>query len=110
MLISTPAGYGKTTLVISWLRTINQRYAWLSLDVEDDSLPRFIAYLLAALQKIDSAIGWTAQRTLESFSTEIFPTDTIISSLIRDLSDFAEPIILVLEDYHCINPALFMIL
>jgi len=103
MLISAPAGYGKTTLVISWLRTINQRYAWLSLDVEDDSLPRFVAYLLAALQKIDSAIGWTAQRTLESFSTEIFPTDTIISSLIRDLSDFAEPIILVLEDYHCME-------
>jgi len=103
MLISAPAGYGKTTLVISWLRTINQRYAWLSLDVEDDSLLRFVDYLLAALQKIDSAIGWTAQRTLESFSTEIFPTDTIISSLIRDLSDFAEPIILVLEDYHCIK-------
>jgi LuxR family maltose regulon positive regulatory protein len=103
MLISAPAGYGKTTLVISWLRTINQRYAWLSLDVEDDSLPRFVAYLLAALQKIDSAIGWTAQRTLESSSTKIFPTDTIISSLIRDLSDFAEPIILVLEDYHCME-------
>lgn len=103
MLVSAPAGYGKTTLVTSWLRTINQRYAWLSLDVEDDSLPRFVAYLLAALQKIDSAIGWTAQRTLESFSTEIFPTDTIISSLIRDLSDFAEPIILVLEDYHCME-------
>ncbi|MBE0671167.1 MAG: hypothetical protein IH588_11310 [Anaerolineales bacterium] len=103
ILVSAPAGYGKTTLVISWLRTINQRYAWLSLDVEDDSLPRFVAYLLAALQKIDSAIGWTAQRTLESFSTEIFPTDTIISSLIRDLSDFAEPIILVLEDYHCME-------
>ncbi len=103
MLISAPAGYGKTTLVISWLRTINQRYAWLSLGVEDDSLPRFVAYLLAALQKIDSAIGRTAQRTLESFSAEIFPTDTIISSLIRDLSDFAEPIILVLEDYHCIE-------
>ena len=103
MLISAPAGYGKTTLVISWLRTINQRYAWLSLDVEDDSLPRFVAYLLAALQKVDSVIGQVAQRTLESFGAETFSTDAIISSLIRDLSDLANPIILVLEDYHCIE-------
>src|SRR5258705_9667464 len=75
MLISAPAGYGKTTLVISWLRTINQRYAWLSLDVEDDSLPRFVAYLLAALQKVDSVIWQVSQRTLDGFGVETFSTD-----------------------------------
>src|SRR5690242_20419664 len=37
MLVSAPAGYGKTTLIVSWLRSINQPYAWLSLGAEDDN-------------------------------------------------------------------------
>jgi len=102
-LVSAPAGYGKTTLVMSWLQTLNQPYAWLSLGVEDDSLPRFVAYLLAALQKVHPEIGRTAQQTLEGSGTEKLPTDAIISSLIQDLSDLTQPIILVLEDYHYIE-------
>jgi len=103
LLISAPAGYGKTTLVVSWLRTMNQQFAWLSLDVEDDALPRFVAYLLAALQKVHPELGHTAQKTLAGFGVEKLQTDAIISSLIHDLSDLANPIILVLEDYHCIE-------
>ncbi len=39
ILVSAPAGYGKTTLVSSWLREIGIPFAWLSLD-EDDNEPR----------------------------------------------------------------------
>lgn len=37
-LISAPAGFGKTTLVSSWLENANLPAAWLSLD-EDDNRP-----------------------------------------------------------------------
>ena len=56
-LISAPAGYGKTTLLVSWLRQTNERSAWLSLEPDDDSFPRFVTYLLAALQKVSPSIG-----------------------------------------------------
>ena len=51
ILISAPAGYGKTTLVTNWLRQLDGiQSCWLSLDEEDNDPVRFMTYLVAALQ------------------------------------------------------------
>jgi LuxR family maltose regulon positive regulatory protein len=49
ILISAPAGYGKTTLLSAWIAKIDYDYAWLSLDPADNDLARFLRYLAAAL-------------------------------------------------------------
>jgi ATP/maltotriose-dependent transcriptional regulator MalT len=49
-LICASAGFGKTTLVIDWLKQIGLPAAWLSLDEAANDLPRFLAYLAAAFQ------------------------------------------------------------
>lgn len=46
ILVSAPAGYGKTTLVGNWLRESNIPSAWLSLDGGDNDPIRFLQYLL----------------------------------------------------------------
>ena len=51
-LISTPAGFGKTTLLSEWVRQCPASVAWLSLDEGDNDLARFLSYLIAALQTI----------------------------------------------------------
>jgi LuxR family maltose regulon positive regulatory protein len=54
ILLSAPAGFGKTTLISEWVRRRGARtapVAWLSLDESDNDLTRFLTYLLAALQK-----------------------------------------------------------
>ena len=51
-LISAPAGFGKTTLVVDWLKQIDTPAAWLSLDEANNDLPRFLAYLTAAFQQV----------------------------------------------------------
>ena len=48
-LISTPPGYGKTTLLSEWLRASKYPTAWLSLDEGDNDPVRFINYLVHAL-------------------------------------------------------------
>src|SRR5262245_39482189 len=70
-LISAPAGFGKTTLITSWLHRLDDRQqqatciAWLSLE-EDDNFPiRFMTHFIAALQRIDPGIGQTVQALLE---------------------------------------------
>ena len=51
-LVSAPAGYGKTTLVSSWLRETNIPSAWLSLEESDNDVVRFMQYLLTTLQPV----------------------------------------------------------
>ena len=55
ILVSAPAGYGKTTLVSSWLKEKEIPSAWLSLDNGDNDPIRFLQYLLAALVPIAPA-------------------------------------------------------
>ena len=78
ILISAPAGFGKTTLLAEWLSTltpapspsgrgeIGVRAAWLSLDQDDDDPTRFWRYVIAALQTVDSGLGQAAQTALRS--------------------------------------------
>lgn len=51
-LVCAPAGFGKTTLVVQWLQTINRLVAWLSLDEHDNELALFVHGLTAALQSV----------------------------------------------------------
>lgn len=48
-LVSAPPGFGKTTLVTSWLEQPPLPTAWYSLDESDNDLSRFLTYLIAAL-------------------------------------------------------------
>jgi LuxR family transcriptional regulator, maltose regulon positive regulatory protein len=57
ILISAPAGFGKTTLVSEWVATCGRPVAWLSLDEGDNDPARFITYLVKALQTIQAGIG-----------------------------------------------------
>lgn len=96
--ISAPAGFGKTTLVVDWLETITNPYAWLSLDRDDNDIPRFLRYLIAVLQKLDKKIGQTVQTALES--SQIPPIKMIMTSIINDISCLSGDFILVIDNYH----------
>ncbi len=100
-LVSAPAGFGKTTLLSEWLRQADRPVTWLSLDDGDNDPTRFLAYLIAALQKIDPAIGQSAQATLQA--THPLPMESLLTTLINDIVAAAEPFILVLDDYHVIE-------
>src|SRR5215208_2624999 len=104
-LISAPAGYGKTTSLVHWLGKRNESVAWLALEPNDDSFPRFIAYLMASLQGINSAIGQTVETNFADPDAISSHIDWIVSRLVKDFSELAQPVILVLEDYHCIQSA-----
>ena len=51
-LVCAPAGYGKTTLLVAWVETIDRPTVWLSLDEHDDELASFVRSLTAALQNV----------------------------------------------------------
>jgi len=111
ILVSAPAGFGKTTLLADWLAdlrmtishagwpsdgdTIESRVAWLSLDEADNDPARFLAYLAAALGAAE--IPDTEQPPAG------LPAEMVMTTLINQVGAVAGRVILVLDDYHLIT-------
>jgi LuxR family transcriptional regulator, maltose regulon positive regulatory protein len=51
-LLSAPVGFGKTTLLSTWLKQLpaSTQVAWITLDTGDNDPARFLAYLFGALR------------------------------------------------------------
>ncbi len=104
-LISAPAGFGKTTLLTSWLHAGGEqpRAAWLSLDEEDNDPIRFFYYVVAALQAVEPGIG-RAPISLFGYLQRPAARD-LMTLLLNEIDETTEPVVLVLDDYHLIgNP------
>jgi LuxR family transcriptional regulator, maltose regulon positive regulatory protein len=56
-LITTPAGFGKTTLVALCVTGCGTPIAWLSPDKDDNRAGRFLNHPVATLQEADNTIG-----------------------------------------------------
>jgi ATP/maltotriose-dependent transcriptional regulator MalT len=102
VLISAPAGYGKTTLVLDWLRskgaeTEPHAVAWFGLDEGDNDAARFIRGLAAALVKAMPGIGDSVAAKIQS--PQLPPLRTSLTMLINELVASSREVILVLEDY-----------
>jgi LuxR family maltose regulon positive regulatory protein len=100
-LISAPAGFGKTTLLVDWISQSEISVAWLSLDKGDSDSVYFINYLVAALKKIDANIGKTTLPMLHSPQRPA--TELVLMNLIKEIADFANNFVLVFDDYHLID-------
>lgn len=99
-LISAPAGFGKTTLVSEWIASEERPFAWLSLDERDSDLTRFLQYLIATLQTGNSVIGTKALAMLTSGQP---PTESILTSLLNEITAVPQEFALVLDDYHVVD-------
>jgi len=101
ILVSAPAGFGKTTLVADWLQQGEQSFTWLSLDEGDNEPTRFLAYLGVALQRINSSWGQMVQAALHVPQPP--PPQTVIAALINEITTGGTGFVLALDDYHLIS-------
>ena len=107
VLVCAPAGFGKTTALTQWLATRSAtlacQVAWVSLDPDDNDVRRFLAHLLAALQRTRAELGRDAQAAIEAAGEPDLPG--VLASLVNDLDLLAEHTIIALDDYHEITSA-----
>ena len=104
VLVTAPAGFGKTTLVTQWLseaRTSQRRVAWLALDPGDADIGLFLTHLVAAIQTAEPEAGVDALAMLEAGGST--PTEAVLVSLINDLDVLAGPTVVALDDYHVLD-------
>jgi LuxR family maltose regulon positive regulatory protein len=102
-LISAPAGFGKTTLITACLQQTKATHhaCWVSLDSTDNDLSRFLTYLIAAMQTIEPGFGAGLQATLTGLQSP--DAGSLTHALLNELAAIAQPVILVLDDYHVIT-------
>ncbi len=92
MLVSAPAGYGKSTLLACWLEASDMPSAWVSLDKNDSNLHLFLAYLLDAVQTL---FPGAVQNTEALLNAPNLPPLTVLAhSLINDLDQIDHSFIL----------------
>ncbi len=107
MLVSAPAGFGKTTLLAEWLAGGSASWArggcaaWLSLDRSDNDPERFWTYLIVALRTVAPDVGASELALLGS--PEPPPIPIILTTLLNDLGAIGSDLVLVLDDYHLIE-------
>jgi LuxR family maltose regulon positive regulatory protein len=98
VLVSAPAGFGKSTLLADWLDRSAFRGAWLSLDARDNDIVRFARYLAAATARLAGGAGDAAELDAQSFDP-----DLALASILDSLAAAGSGAVLVLDDYHCIE-------
>jgi LuxR family maltose regulon positive regulatory protein len=101
-LVSAPAGFGKTTLLASWVAAQpspddDHRVAWVALDEGDREITSFWTYVLLALDRVVAGAGAGALTLLQSGQAQI---ESVLAGLVNELSVHAGEVTLVLDDYH----------
>jgi LuxR family maltose regulon positive regulatory protein len=109
-LVCAPAGFGKTTLVCTWLEdmVVGQGEksacipsAWLSLDENDSDIIIFLRYFIAALRTIFNNV---CEETLALLQAREQPPQAVILTILsNELENLPGECILVLDDYHTIH-------
>ena len=101
MLISAPAGYGKTTLTSQWIKERGLPAAWISLEPDDNNIARFLLYLVTALQSVSPDHIQTSPAMLQS--AQRLPVESVLSVLINELATIPDDVYLCADDYHLIE-------
>lgn len=102
VLISAPAGFGKTTLVLQWLHSHDKSFSWLSLDDNDNNANRFWRYIVGAVATHITDFGAEAIDLLK----QQHPSEGAVTALINELSEWSlqgNQLTLVLDDFHVID-------
>jgi len=101
ILVSAPAGYGKSTLISQWLDQHAGLSCWLSLDDADNNFMRFTTYLAAALRE---SLGDVCSQTLALLRSSTLPHwSELAGSICNELDEIDDPFIIALDNYDQIH-------
>ena len=102
-LVSAPAGFGKTTLLSTWLAgsTGDRVAGWLSLDAADNDPARFWRYFISAADRLRPGVGGATLMLLSS--PQAPPIEAVLTTLLNGLAELDTDAVFVLDDYHLIE-------
>lgn len=105
VLLSAPAGYGKTTMLIEALRDLKKPVGWVLLEASDNIPGNFWNYFIMTLQSVMPGVCQPILNALQSPQPP--STEWLLTGIINSISSHDGDFVLVLDDYHTIeSPAI----
>jgi len=101
LLISGPAGYGKTTLITNWIKQSDMNTAWLTIDQEDNEIKSFIQGIINSFRVIDDKLFEGTNHLLQLPNQD--GVKAILSSFYSELRLIQQNIVLIFDDFHHIE-------
>jgi LuxR family maltose regulon positive regulatory protein len=103
ILVSAPAGFGKSAFMSEWLASCSHKTTWLSLDKGDKDPARFWTYFIAALQKLQENLGEQPLSVLHEQGQRHPTTEFFLTLLLNEIAELSDEFVLVLDDYHVVD-------
>lgn len=104
VVISAPAGYGKTSLLVDFAREADLPVCWYSLDHLDQNPQRFVAHFVASLQEQFAGLSGLGQAAQSSGE---FDLDRAVATITNEVYETVrEHFIVVLDDYHLVEDSI----
>ncbi len=100
VLVSAPAGSGKSTLVASWSAGRTASVAWLQVEDQDSDPARFWSFVVDALGQIDSVDVAGVKALVVGSNGD---ADVVVPALVNVLVAVDRPLVVVIDDYHLID-------
>ena len=97
VLVSAPAGAGKSTLVNGWLEGRSGAVGWLQIDEGDDDPSQFWAYVAAALRDAVPSLGAAIGA---AFGDGV---DAAVDAVVNEIGRAGNEVVLVIDDYHLVS-------
>jgi LuxR family maltose regulon positive regulatory protein len=103
VLVSAPAGYGKTTFLAEWKEREQETtpFAWISLDPNDRDPIRLCAYVIEAVDRIEPGFGDDLRELLRPPGIDF--SNVLLPRLVNALAGLSRRIALVFDDYHLLK-------
>jgi ATP/maltotriose-dependent transcriptional regulator MalT len=107
VIVSAPAGYGKTSLLIDLAHESELTFCWLALDPLDQDPQRFVSYMIAAVSERFPQFGARARSVLNGLTSFEDGLEPLLVTLVNEIHDaISEHFVLVLDDFQFLDASL----
>jgi LuxR family maltose regulon positive regulatory protein len=104
IIISAPAGYGKTSLLLDVAHHNELPFCWYTLDSLDQDIDQFLAHFITSISRQFPAFGQQSLAVLERKNQEQASLDQLSTVIVNEIyQSIREHFVIVLDDYQMVD-------